>query len=145
MLQYDESHEEGVHVDSRKSLKVNTYLVILDKLNAGLEKKSYEDIKRKRTFLFEITKLSHSELDLCGNGLCKMYNNDSDESFSNECQHFRNYFLSINQLSRTVLEISMLLKEKNVSDLFPYIDMVSRIFFYAFQRQTVLLKGTSQY
>lgn len=129
-LQYDESPGEEVHFDSRESLKVNSYFVILDKLDAELEKrkKSYENIKEKFSFLLKFTTLSSSELDSSANELCKIYNNDLGESFSNECQHFRNYLLSIEQIPRTVLEMSMLLKEKNISDLFPYIDIVSRIF-----------------
>ncbi|KAL4085416.1 hypothetical protein QTP88_027275 [Uroleucon formosanum] len=129
-LQYDESPGEEVHFDSRESLKVNSYFVILDKLDAELEKrkKSYENIKEKFSFLLKFTTLSSSELDLSANELCKIYNNDLGESFSNECQHFRNYLLSIEQIPRTVLEMSMLLKEKNISDLFPYTDIVSRIF-----------------
>lgn len=67
-------------------------------------------------------------MDLSANELCKIYNNDLGERFSNECQHFRNYLLRIEQIPLTVLEMSMLLKEKNISDLFPYIDIVTRIF-----------------
>jgi DNA-directed RNA polymerase subunit F len=120
---------------------VNTYLVILDKLDAELQKRktSYEDVKQKFSFLLKFTTLSPSELDLCVNELCKIYNNDLDEGFANECQHFLNHLLSIQQLPRTVLEISMLLKENNISDHFPYIDIVSR-FFYAYHPKSVLLK-----
>lgn len=117
-LQYDGSPGEEVHFDSRESLKVNTYFVILDKLDAELEKrkKSYENIKEKFSFLLKFTTLSSSELDLSANELCKIYNNDLGESFSNECQHFRNYLLSIEEIPLTVLVMSMLLKEKNISE-----------------------------
>lgn len=115
----DDSRED-VNFDSRKSLKVNTYFVILNKLDAELE-------KRKFLFSLNLPNLSPSELNLYANELRKMYKYDLNESYSNECQHFRNCLLSIQQLPRTVLEISMLLKEKNISDLFPYIDIVSRI------------------
>jgi len=37
-LQYDLSHEEDVNFGSRKSLKMNSYLVILNRINAELEK-----------------------------------------------------------------------------------------------------------
>lgn len=129
-LQFDEGCEEDTNFDSRESLKVNTVFVILGKLDAELEKrkKFYENIKEKYSFLLNFTKLSLSELDLCANELCKTYKNDLDESFSNECQHFHNYLLSKQHIPRTVLEISMFLKENNTSDLFPYIDIVSRMF-----------------
>lgn len=131
-LQADEERENEVHMSGRDKFKVETYFAILDRIESEMKKRctAYINIYEKYNFLFNLNQLSLEEIVQKANKLQAFYNDDLEESFSNECLHFRSYLQSImenNENNLGVIESSLLLRSKNLQTVFPNIDIAIRM------------------
>ncbi|KAL4126419.1 hypothetical protein QTP88_010641 [Uroleucon formosanum] len=130
-LAHDETRKNEIVQDSRTKFRVNTYIEIVDRLTSELKKRkiAYDEINNNFGFLFNLTKLNSVELTNCADLLHKKYTNDLPSSFANECIHFKGYLISkLKTESMTILEMQQFIIENKVQEVFPYIEIATRMF-----------------
>ncbi|XP_050511746.1 zinc finger MYM-type protein 1-like [Diabrotica virgifera virgifera] len=78
---------------SRDFFRVDTFLVILDRLRAEIERRhnAYLNFKEKFLFLTKITEFSTQIVTEKAQSLVKYYTNDLEEDLVQECVHFHSY------------------------------------------------------
>ncbi|XP_060849613.1 uncharacterized protein LOC132928766, partial [Rhopalosiphum padi] len=81
-------------------------------------------------FLFNITELSVLEVRQKAEVLQKQYPQDLDISFMNECIHFRSYLKDLPEsvTTKSVLYLCKVLKDDNLHDIYPYVNIALRMF-----------------
>jgi len=58
-----------------------------------------------------------------------MYTNDLPSSFANECIHFKGYLISRSRTEpMTIVKIQQFIIENKVQEVFPYIEIATRMF-----------------
>jgi len=131
-LKADEKREGEINFEIRDSLRINTYYAIIDNLHSELEKRKfyYDEANKKFNFLFQIIKLSPSEVYEKAEILQNIYTNDLSSSFANECIQFRSYLMSLTENIRpkTVMDICKLIRTEKLQELFPYVDIALRMY-----------------
>ncbi|XP_065679772.1 zinc finger MYM-type protein 1-like [Hydra vulgaris] len=131
-LTADEKREEETNFKIRDSLRINTYYAIIDKLHSELERRKlcYDEANKKFNFLFQIIKLSPSEVYKKAEVLQNVYKNDLSSSFSNECIQFRSYLMSLteNLTPKTIIDVYKMIRTEKLQELFPYVDIALRIY-----------------
>ncbi|KAL4090007.1 hypothetical protein QTP88_024920 [Uroleucon formosanum] len=140
---YEESQDE-LNCSGRKHFLINTYYVILDKIHTELfkRKESYDKLTLKYSFLFNLTTISESEVFKCAENLCKIYKDDLDKSFCNECVHFQSHIKSLkDKAPKNIRDLSTLIRSKDLQAIYPYVDIALR---NIHQQRIVLLKDLFQ-
>ncbi|XP_065684327.1 zinc finger MYM-type protein 1-like [Hydra vulgaris] len=131
-LTADEKREEETNFKIRDSLRINTYYAIIDKLHSELERRKlcYDEANKKFNFLFQIIKLSPSEVYKKAEVLQNVYENDLSSSFANECIQFRSYLMSLteNLRPKTIIDVYKMIRTEKLQELFPYVDIALRIY-----------------
>ncbi|XP_065678120.1 zinc finger MYM-type protein 1-like [Hydra vulgaris] len=131
-LTADEKREEETNFKIRDSLRINTYYAIIDKLHSELERRKlcYDEANKKFNFLFQIIKLSPSEVYKKVEVLQNVYKNDLSSSFANECIQFRSYLMSLteNLRPKTIIDVYKMIRTEKLQELFPYVDIALRIY-----------------
>ncbi|KAL4090277.1 hypothetical protein QTP88_025149 [Uroleucon formosanum] len=111
---YDESQDElnyKIHTESFK------------------RKVSYDKLTLKHSFLFNLTTISESEVFKCAENLCKIYKDDLDKSFCNECVHFQSRIKSLkDKAPNNIRDLSTLIRSKDLQAIYPYVDIALRMF-----------------
>ncbi|XP_065663081.1 zinc finger MYM-type protein 1-like [Hydra vulgaris] len=128
----NEKREEETNFEIRDSLRINTYYAIIDKLHSELERRKlcYDEANKKFNFLFQIIKLSPSEVYKKAEVLQNVYKNDLSSSFANECIQFRSYLMSLteNLRPKTIIDDYKMIRTEKLQELFPYVDIALRIY-----------------
>ncbi|XP_065680610.1 zinc finger MYM-type protein 1-like [Hydra vulgaris] len=128
----NEKREEETNFKIRDSLRINTYYAIIDKLHSELERRKlcYDKANKKFNFLFQIIKLSPSEVYKKAEVFQNVYKNDLSSSFANECIQFRSYLMSLteNLRPKTIIDVYKMIKTEKLQELFPYVDIALRIY-----------------
>lgn len=131
-MPYGESNQDNPRLQQSDSFRINTFTVILDSLLTELikRKNAYDTVNIKFGFLFNLTKLPLSKVREQATQLQQEYPEDLGSSFSNECIHFRGHLseLQENDLPITVLDLNKIVKDPNISSLYPYIEIALRMF-----------------
>lgn len=131
-MPYGESNQDNPTLQQSDSFRINTFTVILDSLITELNKRknAYDTVNIKFGFLFNLTKLPLSKVREQATRLQQDYPEDLGSSFSNECIHFRGHLseLQENNLPITVLDLNKIVKDPNISSLYPYIEIALRMF-----------------
>ncbi|XP_065642178.1 zinc finger MYM-type protein 1-like [Hydra vulgaris] len=122
-LTADKKREEETNFKIRDSLRINTYYAIIDKLYSELERRKlcYDEANKKFNFLFQIIKLSPSEVYKKAEVLQNVYKNDLSSSFANECIQFRSYLMSLteNLRPKTIIDVYKMIRTEKLQELFP--------------------------
>ncbi|KAL4121626.1 hypothetical protein QTP88_014100 [Uroleucon formosanum] len=102
-----------------------------DKIHTELSKRkeSYDKLTLKYSFLFNLITISESEVFKCSENLCKIYKDDLDKSFCNECVHFQSHIKSLkDKAPKNNRDLSTLIRSKDLQAIYPYVDIALRIF-----------------
>lgn len=89
---HDESESEDVNLSARYSLKIHSFIPILDKLKTELETRrhAYDIFCKPFTFLTQIKELDNQEIRKSVKLLQNIYTNDVEfNDFINEVLHFK--------------------------------------------------------
>ncbi|XP_051155178.1 zinc finger MYM-type protein 1-like [Leptopilina boulardi] len=129
----DEVPEEELRVTASDRFRIETYLVIIDRLSAELKKRhaAYLIFSNNFSFLIEMNTLSVVELTEKASSLIKAYPDDLEENLISECIHFASYISSMKDTERkTLISLSSLLKflrNRSLQNIYPNLDIALRI------------------
>lgn len=92
-------------------------------------RKAYKEFAGKFSFFFNITNIPIEEITTAARLLISMYPVDLDNSLIDLCVHFKNYIEVLNEdVPRTAMEMCKMIREKDLTQIFPYVDIALRIF-----------------
>lgn len=127
---FDESREGEINLSGRDNFRINTFHVIMDKLICELEKRrsAYQVFFDRFQVLTKISLMSFSEVAENAQKLQQYYSCDLEESFAEECLHFRAHLLSMGETSQTPLQMGKMMRDKELHNLYPNVDIALRMF-----------------
>lgn len=102
----------------------------MDKLITELEKRkvSYDHILENYKFFFTLTTMSIADVCMYAARFQKEYPDDLEQSFINECLHFRGHLKSIGaDVPKTILDMCAFIRQRNVVNIYPYINISLRL------------------
>jgi hypothetical protein len=105
----------------------------LDKIIVELEKrkKSYTELFHKYQFLISLTIITSVEVREKAKLLQKIYPEDLEISFPNECIHFRAHLKSLQKENKIVPKsvqcMLVFIKQNSLVEIYPYIDIALRM------------------
>ncbi|CAM2114491.1 unnamed protein product [Caretta caretta] len=125
-LQSDETREVEVEMCDRDKFKVDTFLTILDLVCSTLKRRSnaYQETYGRFHFLSNITNTSTTEITVHAKKLQLCYQGDLEESFVNECPHFRSDLEGVEipeNEKKSILRYCSLLRNQNIHSVYPNI------------------------
>lgn len=137
---YDESseEEEDCFSSASDSFRIDIFYVIIDRVLLELKKRkdAYSGFCRKFAFLAKINEYEENELRDQARYLMKMYPNDLEDEFCEECLHFKTFISSANikkpelkSKSKTLdLEtFSTFIRKNGLQNVFPNLDIALRM------------------
>lgn len=132
----DESRNNEVTLTGSDLFRVSVFNVILDNMLSEFRKRltAYKNIMEKYGFLTKILDLSNEQIVAAATHLCNIFERDIDKSFVDECIYLKSY-LKNQQLNNSIPQkislselFSLIIVEKNLQSIFPYLEIVLRIF-----------------
>jgi hypothetical protein len=129
----DETLNKEIETTSRDSFKVNTFLVILDRLRAELERRhnAYLNFKEKFSFLTRMDQLSTTKVIEKAQSLVQNYPNDLEDDLVQECVHFYSHVSSNKTAekpeSTSLFNLSTFLRNQSLCNVYPNLDIALRI------------------
>lgn len=131
-LQHDETRTNEVEFSSRENFRINTYLVIIDKLSAELTKRreAYVAINEKFKAIIDFEKMSLLELEEAGEHLRAHYPEDLEDTLVPELLHLKSHFASLDPKIKPTnpLSLGKWLREEKLHQVYPMIDIAVRMF-----------------
>lgn len=130
---FDETPDEDIGIAASDYFRVNTFLVVIDRLISELAKRqeAYHGFNEKFSFLTKMSELLPSVLTEKASFLEKMYPNDLETDLVQECVHFQSYLsserISIKPISGSLKSLSSFLREQNLGNIYPNLDIVLRM------------------
>jgi len=153
---FDETQESPNHqqLDAKEVFRTGTYLVIIDRLIAELQKRatSYEKFFKRFGFILNILSIDDEQIRTCCKELTEIYREDLEETFAEECVQFKNFLANTPSaaLVEPVISISesgtnkkeneqsekmkisyssllCIIREANLGSVFPNMDIILRI------------------
>lgn len=130
---FDETPDEEIRMTASETFRINTFLVLVDRLVSELEKQqeAYNGFNEKFSFLTKIGELSTSTLTEKANFLEKMYPNDLETELVQECVHFQGHLSSerilIKPDSGSLKSLSSFLRNQNLENIYPNLDIAVRM------------------
>lgn len=130
---FDETSEEVITMTASETFRVNTFLVLIDRLVSELEKrqKAYHEFNEKFSFLTKMSELLPSTLTEKAISLEKMYPNDLETDLVQECVHFQCHLSSqrilIKPDSGSLRSLSLFLRKQNLEHIYPNLDIALRM------------------
>ncbi|XP_050066946.1 zinc finger MYM-type protein 1-like [Aphis gossypii] len=116
----------------RDTFRVNTFFVIIDKLQTELKKRSsaYDNITNLFGFLTRLDVIDDNLLKKSVNNLVKVYSRDLEESLYDELKQFIGMVKvkEDNKLIKNPINMLQMIVEDNLSGVFPHIYVAFRIF-----------------
>lgn len=115
------------------TFRVNTFLVLIDRLVSELEKRQevYNRFNEKFSFLTKMSELSSSTLTEKALFLEEMYPNDLETDLVQECIHFQCHLSSERILvkpdSGLLESLSSFLRKQNLQNVYPNLDITVRM------------------
>ncbi|XP_029766515.1 zinc finger MYM-type protein 1-like [Terrapene carolina triunguis] len=130
-LQAEETREVEVEMCGRDKFKVDTFL--LDLVCSELKRRSnaYQEIYGSFQFLSNITNTSTADITVHAKKLRLCYQGDLEESFVNECLHFRSYLEGVEipeNEKKSIIRYCSLLRNRNIHSVYPNLDIAFRMF-----------------
>ncbi|KYN06054.1 Zinc finger MYM-type protein 1, partial [Cyphomyrmex costatus] len=133
---FDEVNDNDVILDTKANMRVNTFLVILDRLAGELEKRSivYKVVDTRFGFLTCLLFLTDAEIITKCEELQAIYSTDLGNDFGEECLYFRNF---IREMELTDEDINaqnflLIIREKSIVTIFPNMDIALRMYLTLF-------------
>lgn len=129
----DETPEEEISMTASDTFRINTFLVIIDRLASELEKrkKAYDNLNEKFSFLTKMSELSSSTLTKKARSLEEMYPNDLEAELVQEGTHFRSHISSQSILvkpdSPSLQSLSSFLRKQSLQNVYPNLDIALRM------------------
>lgn len=133
-LQSDETREGEVEFTGRENFRINTYNVIIDRLNNEMERRktAYDELNSLFGFFISAVKehLDMETLTEHSRKLCTLFDKDlpTMEVFVNECLHFFGFLKELEECPKTILKLCKVLHDNELQDLYPYVDIALRLF-----------------
>ncbi|XP_054091790.1 uncharacterized protein LOC128923548 [Zeugodacus cucurbitae] len=130
---FDETSEEVITMTASESFRVNTFLVLVDRLVTELEKRqnAYNDFNEKFSFLTKMSELTPTTLTEKALSLEKIYPNDLETDLVQECVHFQCHISSerilIKPDSGSLKSLSLFLRKQNLENIYPNLDIALRM------------------
>lgn len=130
---YDETPDEEMRMTASDTFRVNTFLVLIDRLVSELEKRQevYNRFNEKFSFLTKMSELSSSTLTEKALFLEEMYPNDLETDLVQECIHFQCHLSSERILvkpdSGLLESLSSFLRKQNLQNVYPNLDITVRM------------------
>lgn len=133
--QNDEKKEEcGTSLTGRDSFKINTFLVIVDRLLSELSKRKTVYEETSSLFDIFISGVDCDERIIAENAkkLCSKLSNDlpDQESLANEIHHFFGYLKSLcleEDRPKTFFDLYQIIHDHGIRDIYPYVDICIKI------------------
>lgn len=131
-LRSDESTESRMSetcFDARQDFRINTFLVIIDKVVAELTRRSeiYNQIASDFRLLTDFTILSHDELRENARNMLDKFPDDLDEYFIEECDHFQDFVKNVELKEKFPSALLQLIRNKQLAATYPNMDIILRI------------------
>lgn len=117
--------------EAQEKFRINTFYVICDNLVAELERRktAYDSFFGKFKFITDLTKIEPSAILKNATELCTSYSKDLEqECFFDECLHYRSYLLSSAVEHTSVLDMSQVIRERELQSIYPNVDIALRMF-----------------
>lgn len=113
----------------RDHFRVNVFLAICDRLLGELRKHrtSYDAITANFAFLCKMDTMSEAEVKVNAINLQKVYPMDIADNFAEECSLLK-LFLTSYKNKMSLRQLYLFIKEKDLKEAFPYIEIALRIF-----------------
>lgn len=130
---YDETPDEKMTMAASDNFRVNTFLVLVDRLVSELKKRqeAYNRFNEKFSFLTKMSELSSSTLTEKALSLEEMYPNDLETDLVQECVHFQCHLSSerilVKPESGSLKSLSSFLRKQNLQNVYPNIDIAVRM------------------
>ena len=111
--------------------KTKTFNIIILRLSEELKKRleAYELIYKNFEFLSNLPIYQPKQILENAENLYRIYKNDLDECFMEECVHLASYLKSNEISENSILELSKLIYRKKIEILFPKLNKNFRIFY----------------
>lgn len=126
----DDSNEPdiGNTMTGREKFAVDLFILIIDKLVAELDRRfaSYDSLNRYFGFPSKIHLLKNEELHAAAVLLQQKYHTDIQEDFPDELIQFRDFIK--NQENTTPQAFLLLIKNRDISSVFPNVNIALRIY-----------------
>lgn len=121
--------KEMQQANGREDFRINTFLVIIDRLSAELKKRrdAYTVLNNKFNFIINLTKLSASEIKEKAKALQIIYNTDLEDDFSEECLHFRAHCTIKNEDRNSAVSLLKWLRTEGHQSIYPNVDIALRM------------------
>jgi hypothetical protein len=136
MLRNDETREQSeteTNLNGREKFKVNTFLVIVDRLLSELSKRKtvYEELSSLFDMFVSGTDWDETAISENAEKLCSKFMDDlpEKESFTNECLHFFSFLKTIDEKHRkSFFDLQKIINDRGLRELYPYVDICLKIF-----------------
>lgn len=131
-FQFDVSHAgETAFENGSHHFKINTFYVIIDNLQQELSRRKivYENLLSHFHFLEKIKTAPPHEIRQSANNLLKMYSNELEDCFVDECINFGAHLSTItNEKLIPLMDLSKLIYERDLQEIYPNVLIALRIF-----------------
>ncbi|KAG8451982.1 hypothetical protein GDO86_003968 [Hymenochirus boettgeri] len=129
-LPFDVSHKGQVIQTPKDKFRVNTFLVMLDRLTSELQKRAeaYQQLSEQFSFFEKIANLDIYTVITYATNLCKVYANDLQDNLSDECLHLSSYLKSTGMVHFTIPHLLQIIVTDSLKVIYPNIHVALRIF-----------------
>lgn len=126
-VQFDDGDSEEAAFSPRDQMKIGTFYVIIDVLTTDLKRRldAYQRIYQRFYVLTNFWNLENEIIVKEGEKLIKIYENDLDASFIQECIHLKAH---LQNDMKSPLEICKYLRDNCLKETFPNLDIALRIY-----------------
>lgn len=124
------AYVEEVNLCGHLEFKVNTYYIICDNTIEELttRKLAYDNVITKYSFFTKLKNMKTSEVYSSAENLYSMYKNDLDKTFINECIHFQSHIQNLKDYPKSIIDMSIMMKNHELEDIYPYVNIALRMF-----------------
>lgn len=128
-----EGPSETVHLNGKEKFRIETFLPIIDTLDAHLKQRSesYKEVNKRFSFLSQLKTIDSDQLTNKCKEFAEFYHKDINANeLKSECFHLRQYLKNLANES-TDLSISALhtlIKADKLEEIFPNLEVATRIF-----------------
>ncbi|KAK4877151.1 hypothetical protein RN001_009657 [Aquatica leii] len=120
---------EGEMLQGRDYFRVNTFLLICDKLLGELRRRktSYDAVTANFAFLCKLDTMSEAEVRVNAIKLQKLYPIDLADDLQEECVLLKQ-FLTANDNKMSLRQLYLFMKQNDLKEAFPYTEIALRMF-----------------
>uniref|UniRef100_H3AE79 DUF4371 domain-containing protein n=1 Tax=Latimeria chalumnae TaxID=7897 RepID=H3AE79_LATCH len=128
--QYDDGESEETQLSLRESFRIETYLVIMDKLTSASD--AYKEVYSRFGFLSKLTSMSVGEIRDAGKKLLQYYSTELEDCITEELVHFSEFvkteFARKSSGDGPEIQMYCLLVQNGLQNTFPNIHIILRMY-----------------